>query len=88
MRLKYLLGIEVAQSRKEIFISQWKYNSDLLQEIGMMVYKPFDTPIDPNQNFKEDERDGLTGEGRYQRLVDHLIYLFLTRLDISFDACY
>ena len=44
-RLKYFLGIEVAHSRKGIFISQQKYILDLLKETGMLGCKPTDTPI-------------------------------------------
>jgi len=43
--LKYFLGIEVLRSNKGIFISQRKYITDLLAEIGMVDYKPADTPM-------------------------------------------
>ena len=39
--LKYFLGIEVAQSRKGIFISQQKYILDLLKETNMLGCKLF-----------------------------------------------
>lgn len=33
--LKYFPGMEVAQSKKGIVVSQWKYILDLLKETGM-----------------------------------------------------
>ena len=47
-RLKYFQGIEVAQSRLGIVISQCKYALDILEETRMMGCRPIDTPMDPN----------------------------------------
>lgn len=47
-KLKYFLGIEVAQSKTSIAISQRKYALDILEESCMLNCKPSDTPIDPN----------------------------------------
>ena len=44
--LKYFLGIMVAWSKQDIFISQQKYVIDLLRETGMMASKPVATPIE------------------------------------------
>ena len=46
--MKYNLGIEVAQSKNGIAISQRKYASDILEETGMLNCKYVDTPIDSN----------------------------------------
>ena len=32
--LKYFLGIEVSRSKHRLFLSQWKYTLDLLNETG------------------------------------------------------
>lgn len=45
--LKYFLGIEVAQSRQGIFLSQRKYVLDLLSETGMLDCRPL-----MHQSFK------------------------------------
>ena len=56
-RLKYFLGIEVAQSRSGIVISQRKYALDILEETRMMGCRLIDTPMDPNVKH-------LPGQGR------------------------
>ena len=43
---KYFLGMEVPRSKKGISISQRKFTLDLLEETGMLGYKPIETPIE------------------------------------------
>nr|KYP37164.1 Retrovirus-related Pol polyprotein from transposon TNT 1-94 [Cajanus cajan] len=47
-KLRYFLGIELAQSTNGIVISQRKYALDILEETTLMNSKPVDTPMDPN----------------------------------------
>ncbi|RDX86519.1 hypothetical protein CR513_32141, partial [Mucuna pruriens] len=49
--LKYFLGIEVAQSKEGIVISQRKYALDILQETSMSNCRPVDSPMDPNMKL-------------------------------------
>ena len=46
--LKYFLGVEVARSKKGIFLSQRKYVLDLLSKTRKLGAKPFSTPMVPN----------------------------------------
>jgi len=46
VRLTYFLGIEVAHSKKGIFISQQKYIIDLLKEIGKITCRLVSTLVD------------------------------------------
>ncbi|XP_028094659.1 uncharacterized protein LOC114294708 [Camellia sinensis] len=77
--LRYFLGIEVARSDKDIFISQRKYVLDLLGKTSMLGCKPSDSPIEANHRLCS----GVGDKDRYQRLVGRLIYLSHTRLDIA-----
>ncbi|CAL9000577.1 unnamed protein product [Prunus brigantina] len=80
--LKYFLGIEIASSSKGLFLNQRKYVLDLLQETGMLETKPVITPIDCKAKLGLDG-DLLADASSYQRLVGRLIYLTITRPDIS-----
>ena len=72
--LKYFLGIEVARSKRGIFLSQRKYILDLLTKVGLLNCKPTETPIIPNHKLGEYPNQVPTDKGRYQRLVGKLIY--------------
>ena len=85
-KLKYFLGIEVAQSNSGVVISQRKYILDILTDNGMMDCKPVDTPMDPNVKLVPSQGELLLDPGRYRRLVGKLNYLTITRLDISFPV--
>ena len=82
--LKYILGMEVARSKKGIVVSQQKYILDLLKETGMMGCRPANTPIDPNQKLRSEGKGDPVDTTRYQRLVGRLIYLSHTRPNIAF----
>ena len=83
--LKYFLGIEVAKSRKGIFLSQRKYVLDLLSETGKLGAKPASTPMIPNLQLTK-EGELLEDPGRYRRLVGKLNYLTVTRPDIAYSV--
>ena len=85
-KLKYFLGIEVANSRKGIFISQQKYIIDLLKEIGKTACKPVSTHVEPSLKLGNAEEDVVLDKEMYQRLVGRLIYLSHTRPDIAYGV--
>ncbi|KAL2337544.1 hypothetical protein Fmac_011990 [Flemingia macrophylla] len=82
--LKYFLGIEVSQSEEGVIISQRKYALDILKETGLENCKPIDSPMDPNQKLMADQGKPYPDPEKYRRLVGKLIYLTITRPDISF----
>ena len=47
-KLKYFLGLEIAQSSLGVVMSQRKYALDILEETGMLECKPVDTLMNPN----------------------------------------
>jgi hypothetical protein len=80
--------MEVARSRKGIYVSQRKYVLDLLKETGMIGCKPADTPMDSTKKIGVENDSILVDRERYQRLVGRLIYLSHTRPDIGFAVSF
>ena len=84
--MRYFLGMEVAQSKKGLVISQRKYTFDSLKDTRMIAYKLVGTPLEKGWKFEENGDDAPVDKERYQRLVRRLIYLSLTRPDIAYSV--
>ncbi|XP_060670182.1 secreted RxLR effector protein 161-like [Ziziphus jujuba] len=82
--LKHFLGLEVDRTEKCLFLGQQKYAKNLLQKFGMLDCKPISTPMEVNAKLSAYEGKDLEDATMYQQLVGSLIYLTLTRPDISF----
>ncbi|KAJ9565416.1 hypothetical protein OSB04_001382 [Centaurea solstitialis] len=89
--LKHFLGLEVDRTKEGLFLCQQKYTRDILQKFGMMECKPASTPIEPNAKFAHEGKE-LDDGMMYRQLVGSLIYLTLSRPDISYAvgvmSCY
>jgi len=82
--LKYFLGLELARSPQEISLYQCKYTLDLLKEIGMAGSKPAAFPIPQQHRLFSDYGEPLQDPGQYRRLIGRLIYLTISRPDITY----
>ena len=82
--LKYFLGIEVFSSNNGIFISQHKYALEIIKAAGLLSATPIDTPMERGLKLS-DQGDLLKDPGHYRRLVGRLIYLIVSRPDITYS---
>lgn len=83
--LGYFLGLEVARSKAGIFVSQRNYTLQLIEDLGLLGAKPATTPMDPRVNLHSDMGNLYDDPSRYRRLIGRLLYLNITRPDISFS---
>lgn len=82
--LKHFLGLEIDRSKEGVFLCQQKYATDLLNKYGMMECKSISTPMEANTKLCAHEGKDLEDTTMYRQLVGSLIYLTLTRPDITF----
>ncbi|XP_073302959.1 uncharacterized protein [Primulina huaijiensis] len=82
--LKYFLGVEIARSKMGISINQREYTLDILQEAGLLGAKQAKFPMEQSLKLTFTEGDILKNPTHYPRLVGKLIYLTITRTEISF----
>jgi hypothetical protein len=82
--LSYFLGLEVSSSSDGYYLTQAKYTSDLISRAGITDSKIVDTPIEYNNRLNTHDGEPLPDATFYRQLVGSLVYLTVTRPDISY----
>ncbi|KAK2974626.1 hypothetical protein RJ640_029738 [Escallonia rubra] len=90
--LTFFLGLQIKQSKDEIFINQAKYTKELLKRFDMEASNAFDTPMSSSLKLDKDEKGKDVDIKRYRGLstVDnrvanmakdwkHVVHTFFTR---------
>ncbi|KDP44591.1 hypothetical protein JCGZ_22173 [Jatropha curcas] len=84
--LRYFLGLEVPRSKSGISVCQRKYTPELLEEYGQLGAKPCRTPIEVNYIMTHIEEGLIADPTEYRQLIGKLLYLTITRPDISYTV--
>ena len=84
--LNYFLSLKFTHSTNGLYITQAKYASELLSQVGLTNIKTVDIPIKLNVYLTPSGGKPLSNPSLYKHLVGSLVYLIVTHPDISYDV--
>ncbi|GKE79411.1 retrovirus-related pol polyprotein from transposon TNT 1-94, partial [Tanacetum coccineum] len=70
-----------------IFLNQSEYALESLKKYGMESSDPVDTPMVEKSKLDQDPQGKAVDPTHYRRMVDTLMYLTASRLDLTFAVC-
>jgi hypothetical protein len=82
--LRYFLRIEISSTTEGFFLSQEKYIYDLLDRAYLNNHQTVETPMELNVHLTSTDGEPLEDPTRYRYIVGSLVYLGVTRPDISY----
>jgi len=82
--LKYFLGIEVARGPEGLFLCQRKYALEIIDECGLLGAKLVEFPMKEHHKLGLANGHLLPDPSRYRKLIGRLIYLTISRPNITY----
>ena len=82
--MTYFLGMEVKQSKNEVFIYQRKYAQEILKIFQMDECKVTRTSMNQKEKQSKEDRTHKVYEGFFRSLIGCFMYLTTTWPDILF----
>jgi hypothetical protein len=85
--LTFFLGIQVKQTKEDIFVHQAKYTKGLIKKFNMAELKSVLTMMSMTMALDSDENSEAIDPREYRSMIGSLLYLKLTQHDIQFAVC-
>jgi isopentenyldiphosphate isomerase len=85
--LTFFLGIQVKQTKEDIFIHKAKYMKDLMKKFNMTELESVSILMSTTTALNPDENGEAIDQKGYRSMIGSLMYLMATRLDIQFTVC-
>ncbi|GJX53201.1 retrovirus-related pol polyprotein from transposon TNT 1-94 [Tanacetum coccineum] len=86
-KISFFLALQISQSPRGIFINQSKYALESLRKYGMESSDPMDTPMVEKSKLDEDTQGKAVDPTHYRGMVGTLMYLTVSRPDLTFVVC-
>nr|GEV38150.1 uncharacterized mitochondrial protein AtMg00810-like [Tanacetum cinerariifolium] len=74
-KMSFLLGLQISQSPRGIFLSQSKYALEIIKKYGMETSYPVDTPMVEKSKLDADPHGNKVDLTRYRGMIGSLVYL-------------
>jgi hypothetical protein len=71
--LKFLLGLQIKQTKERIFLNQSKYVIDLLKRFGLANVKAYETLMSPSTKLDKDEKGKPVDVKLYRGMIGSLL---------------
>lgn len=82
--LKYFLGIEIIRNESGILLSQRKYITDIIKDLNLTHTRAVSSPLPKGLGLSTDIGEVLEEPEVYRKLIGRLLYLNITRPDLSY----
>nr|GFB36815.1 uncharacterized mitochondrial protein AtMg00810-like [Tanacetum cinerariifolium] len=86
-QMSFLLGLQISQSHRDIFINQSKYASEIIKRYGMHTTDSVDTPMVEKRKLDEDLQGKPVEATLYRGMIRSLMYLTSSRPDLIYAVC-
>ena len=85
--LTFFLALQVKQTKDGIFISQSKYEKELVKKFNLENSQHAPTPMSTSVKLDADESGKDVDQKLYRGMIGSLLYLTASRPDIMFSVC-